>query len=78
MHPLKFISLIHISDGLLREFIYRELWKVALDQIESSIAKCEQKIYDLRKLKLIIENNKEKENGSTISNQSCVHDTECL
>lgn len=44
-----------INDGLLREFIYKKLWKASLNQIDSLIINYEIKLQFLKTFKMAIE-----------------------
>ena len=56
---LKFMDNNKLSDGLLREFIYKEKWRAALEQIEDAKYKLQYQINSLNDLKRAIETNEE-------------------
>ena len=62
---LKFCDLHRISDGLLKEFLFKELYKASLDQIDCTISEYKKKIKALEELKKQIteENKNERTEG---------------
>ena len=51
---LKFIDKHNLSDALLREFIVRGLWDVAVRACDTAIERRETEIFNLKKLKLAL------------------------
>ena len=52
---IKYCDQNRISDGLLREFIHKELWGAASDEVGSVISKLEKQIDALKQLRIAIE-----------------------
>lgn len=51
---IKFCDNNRISDGLLREFLYKELPQASLDQINAGIGDCYDKVNSLTELRKLI------------------------